>query len=446
MHDLMAPLIIALLILANGFFVAAEFSMIGAPRTAIDRRAARGSKRAQRVRELLHNPKLQDRYIATAQVGITVASLGLGMYGEHVLAEWFATLFESLGTSRWVAAHTLASIASVALLTYLHIVLGEMIPKTLALHKAEQSALWINTPIRWVSAALFPIVALLNATGNGVLRLMGVRRTGGPTSHSQEELRYVVEESQHAGHLRQEAGQVLTELLRFGERTAGEAAMPRVRLTGIPLGATPEQVRGVLRQSKHTRYPVYAQDLDHIVGMVHIKDLLRVLSSGQPLTYGNVRPVPFVPRTARLDNVLAVMRRDKTQLVVVMDELGGTAGLLTIEDLFEEVVGEIDEGTSTAPVLKSDGDGQLIASGLRRLDEVGRELGLELAHDEVDTVSGLVLAKLGRPAQVGDVVDYGEVRFEVVALEGKGVKECRIQRLSPAPEVAALEEGAASPS
>jgi CBS domain containing-hemolysin-like protein len=445
MHDIVAPFIIALLILVNAFFVAAEFSLLGAPRTAIDRRAAQGSKRALRVRELLRNPKQQDRYIATAQVGITVASLGLGMYGEHVLAEWLASFLESLGGSRWVAAHTLASILSVTVLTYLHIVLGEMIPKTLALHSAERAALWISTPIRWVSTVLFPVVVLLNAMGNGVLRLMGVRRTGGPTSHSAEELRYVVAESQHAGHLRQEAGQVVTELLRFGERTAGEAATPRVRLLGIPLGASPEVVRGVLRQSNHTRYPVYAKDLDHIVGMVHIKDLLRVLSSGEPLTYARVRPVPFVPRTARLDAVLSVMRREKTQMVVVMDELGGTAGLLTIEDLFEEVVGEIDEGASTAPVLQQDGEGHLIAEGIRRLDEVGKQLGLDLAHDEVDTVSGLVLALLGRPPHVGDVVDYGEVRLEVTNVEGRGVKECRIQRLTP-PGHAAPEESAAQPS
>ncbi|WP_257462093.1 hemolysin family protein [Archangium lipolyticum] len=444
MHDLVAPFVIALLILVNAFFVAAEFSLLGAPRTAIDRRAEKGSKRALRVRELLRDPRQQDRYIATAQVGITFASLGLGMYGEHVVAEWLASLLESLGGSRWAAAHTLASILSVTLLTYLHIVLGEMIPKTLALHRAEHSALWISTPIRWVSTVLFPVVVLLNSMGNGVLRLMGVRRTGGSTSHSPEELRFVVEESQHAGHLRQESGQVMKELLRFGERTAGEAATPRVRLLGIPLGASPEVVRGVLRQSNHTRYPVYAKDLDHIVGMVHIKDLLRVLSSGDPLTYARVRPVPFVPRTVRLDDVLSVMRREKTQMVVVMDELGGTAGLLTIEDLFEEVVGDIDEGVPTAPVLQSDGDGHLIAEGIRRLDEVGKQLGLDLTHDEVDTVSGLVLALLGRPPHVGDVVDYGEVRLEVTNVEGRGVKECRIQRLAP-PDHAAPEESAAQP-
>jgi CBS domain containing-hemolysin-like protein len=444
MHELFVLFIIALLIFINAFFVAAEFSLLGAPRAAIDRRAAQGSRRALRVRELLHNPQQQDRYIATAQVGITFASLGLGMYGEHVLAGWLASFFESLGTSRWLAAHSLASVTSVVLLTYLHIVLGEMVPKTLALHRAEQALLWISTPIRWVSGALFPLVVVLNAMGNGVLRLMGVRRTSGPTGHSQEELRYVVEESQHAGHLRQEAGHVLKELLLFGERTAGEAAMPRVRLLGIPLGATPEQVRGVLRQSKHTRYPVYAQDLDHIVGMVHIKDLLRVLASGEPLTYGKVRPVPFVPRTARLDSVLAVMRREKTQLVVVMDELGGTAGLLTVEDLFEEVVGDIDEGTPSAPELQADGEGHLIAAGIRRLDEVGKHLGLELTHDEVDTVSGLVLAKLGRPPNVGDVIDHGDVRIEVTSVEGRGVKECRIER-QQAPSAVALDEGAVQP-
>jgi CBS domain containing-hemolysin-like protein len=428
MSDLLAPVIIALLLLVNAFFVAAEFGLLGAPRAAIDRLAAQGDARARRVSQLLRDPLQQDRYIATAQVGVTVASLGLGMYGEQVLAEWMGTGFEALGGARWAATHTLASIVSVALLTYLHIVLGELIPKTLTLDRAERVALWISTPMRWVSGALFPVVVLLNAMGNGVLRLVGVRRTGGAPSHSPEELRLVVEESQHGGHLRWESGEVLQELLRFGARTAGDAAMPRVRVVGLPLNATPEQMLEVLRRSNYTRYPVYVQDLDHIVGMVHIKDLLGLLASTRPLASEHVRPVPFVPRTARLDHVLSTMRRDKTQLVVVMDELGGTAGLLTIEDLFEEVVGEIDEGHATGLKLQPDGEGRLIASGIRRLDEVGRHLGLDLHHQELHTVSGLVLAKLGRPPEVGDVVDYGGIRIEVTTVEGHGVKECRIER------------------
>ncbi|RKG72235.1 HlyC/CorC family transporter [Corallococcus exercitus] len=434
MHDLVAVGVIAGLVLINAFFVVAEFALLGAPRTAIERRAATGSRRALRVRELLRDPKEQDRYIATAQLGVTFASLGLGMYGEHALAGWLVPLLEPLGTSRWIAAHSLASILAVVLLTYVHIVLGEMIPKTFALRGAERAALWISTPVRWVSWLLFPLVIALNAMANGVLRLMGVRRTADAESHSPEELRFVVDESQHAGQLRETSGQVLKELLGFGARTAIEVATPRIHLTGLPLGATPEQMRDVLCRSNHTRHPVYSNDLDHIVGMVHLKDLLRLLAARVPLTFRDVRPVPFVPRTARLDTVLAVMRREKTQLVVVMDELGGTAGLLTLEDLFEEVVGEIDEGASTAPVLRMDAEGHVVAAGLRRLDEVGRALGLELAHEEVDTVSGLVLAKLNRPPRVGDQVDHGEVRFEVTAVEGRGVKECRIERLPTQPD------------
>lgn len=435
MHDLVAVAVIAGLILINAFFVVAEFALLGAPHAAIERRAATGNRRALRVRELLHDPKEQDRYIATAQLGVTFASLGLGMYGEHAMAGWLGALLEPLGTSRWIAAHSLASILAVVLLTYLHIVLGEMIPKTFALRGAERLALWISTPVRWVSWLLFPLVLALNAMGNGVLRLMGVRRTADAGGRSPEELRFVLDESQHAGKLRETSSQVLKELLGFGVRTAIEVSTPRIHLTGLPLGATPEQMRDVVCRSRHTRHPVYSQDLDHIVGMVHLKDVLRLLAERASLTFQDVRPVPFVPRTARLGTVLAVMRREKTQLVVVMDELGGTAGLLTLEDLFEEVVGEIDEGaTSTAPVLRTDREGHLVAAGLRRLDEVGRALGLELTHAEVDTVSGLVLAKLNRPPRVGDRVEYGGVRFEVTQVEGHGVKECRIERLPPPPD------------
>lgn len=447
MHELVAVAVIAGLILINAFFVVAEFALLGAPHAAIERRAATGSRRALRVRELLHDPKEQDRYIATAQLGVTFASLGLGMYGEHVVAGWLAGLLEPLGASRWIAAHSLASVLAVVLLTYLHIVLGEMIPKTFALRGAERMALWISTPVRWVSWLLFPLVVALNAMGNGVLRLMGVRRTADAGGHSPEELRFVVDESQHAGQLRESSGHVLKELLGFGGRTAIEAATPRIHLMGLPLGATPEQIREMLRGSQHTRYPVYAQDLDHIVGMVHLKDLLRLLAARAPLTFQDVRPVPFVPRTARLGTVLAVMRREKTQLVVVMDEVGGTAGLLTLEDLFEEVVGEIDEdASSTAPILRTDGEGHLVAAGLRRLDEVGQALGVELAHAEVDTVSGLVLAKLNRPPRVGDRVDYGGVRFEVTQVEGHGVKESRIERLPKPPSEEARAAGRHSPT
>jgi len=191
-------------------------------------------------------------------------------------------------------------------------------------------------------------------------------------------------------------------------------------------GATHHEIAEALRNARHTRYPVYERDLDHIVGMVHVKDLLRRLLAGEPLRVDEVRPVPFVPETSTLDAVLAVMRRDRSEMVVALDEHGGTAGLLTAEDLSEEVVGEIEEGRPALPPVWTDAAGSVHAAGTARRDEVGERFGLALDHPDVDTVSGLVLALLGRPPRPGDAVTYRGLRFEVSGLAGRGVKECVI--------------------
>jgi CBS domain containing-hemolysin-like protein len=219
---------------------------------------------------------------------------------------------------------------------------------------------------------------------------------------------------------------VVQELLEFADLTAGEVMIPRVRVTGIPAGASAEQMLGIFRASPHTRYPVYEGSLDRIVGVVHIKDILRRIPNRRALRPSEVREVPFIPETAEMDTVLAAMRRVNSQMAVVMDEHGGTAGIITIEDLFEEVVGEIEEGWHPRehPEIYRDAQGRLVVAGTVRIEEVGEELGLVLEHDEVDTVSGLVLAELDRPPQVGDAVEYDDVRFEVIAVEGHGVTEC----------------------
>jgi CBS domain containing-hemolysin-like protein len=237
-----------------------------------------------------------------------------------------------------------------------------------------------------------------------------------------------VQESQAGGFLGAEAGQVIRELFQFGQLTAHEVMVPRVRIRGIPLGAGSGRLRDVLRAG-FTRYPVYEGDLDHIVGMVHIKDVLKLLLRASPLAPGNVRPVPWVPETSGLDTLLAVMRRENTQLVMVMDEFGGTAGLVTIEDLFAEVVGDVDAGGGAPPEIYRDRGGRLHVQGTVRLDELGETLGVELEHPEVDTVSGLVLALLERPAEVGDIVTYGPVRFRITAVDGRGVRECAVLNL-----------------
>ena len=421
-------LIITALILLNGIFVAAEFAIVGAPRAAIDRRAADGNRLARLVQRVLDEPLQQDRYIATAQLGITAASLGLGMYGEHVVADAIYRALGGRGLPAWLVSNGVASTLAVAILTYFHIVVGEMVPKSVALQRAEQMALWITPPMIWTRNALYPFVVTLNAIGNLVLKLIGVNRQAQTVDqyYTPEELQLVVQESEDLGALRAESSQMLQELFEFGGLTATEAMVPRVRVVGIEVGTAPAGIRRLLSDTPHTRFPVYERDLDHIVGMVHIKDLLRALLSNESIQRPHVRPLPLVPETAPLDDVLTTMRRERSQMCVVIDEHGGTSGVLTLQNLFEEVVGEIDEGPVTAPEVYRDAVGRLHVPGTMRVDELGTQFDLDLEHEDVDSVSGIVLMLLGRPPDVGDTVRYDRLLLEVTAVKGLGVDECAV--------------------
>jgi len=312
----------------------------------------------------------------------------------------------------------------VAILTYAHLVIGEMVPKALALQSAERTAMLVSPAIEGIGTAVLPLVVALDALRALTVRAIGIRGEVAEEEryHSTEELQLIIQESQEEGLLRGESGRILRELFEFGDLKAWQVMVPRVHLVAVRVGTTADQLRDIVRTRPHTRFPVHTGDPDNIVGMVHIKDVLRHIVLDQPVTIGDARPVPYIPATTPLDELLAAMRRARAQMAVVMDEHGGTAGIVTIEDLFEEVVGDIDEGRGRTPIWR-DASGRLLVRGTVRLKDAGDAIGRSLEHPDVQTISGLVLALLGRPAAVGDGVTWNGVRIEVTAVSERGVAD-----------------------
>jgi CBS domain containing-hemolysin-like protein len=245
-------------------------------------------------------------------------------------------------------------------------------------------------------------------------------------AHSEEELRLIIAESEEGGAIEPAERELIQNVFDFDDRIVRQVMVPRVKIIGIPLEANAEELAEILRTSQHTRYPIYDGDLDHIVGMVHIKDILKVIFRNELALPRRPHQLPLVPETMTLEAVLNAMHHAHTQMVVVMDEYGGTAGLITIEDVFEEVIGEVDEKAASHPEIRTDINGVFWVAGTVRIEELGERLNRALEHEEVDSVSGLVLALLGRPPVKGDVVSYDSVRFEVTDIEGHGVKECKV--------------------
>lgn len=409
-------------ILVNALFVAAEFALVGAPKATFENRAARGDRLARRIQTILESPALQDRYIATSQIGISAASVGLGMYGEHALA---AVIRPHLGAIPVIGTDGLAVMLAIGGLTALHISFGETVPQTIALQRAELVARLAYWPMSIFRVLCYPFVWLLTRLATLCLKALGIRRQANVHEqvHTPEELQLIVEDSAEGGAIRSESGRILRELFEFGDLTAGQVMVPRVRVVGLPVGASSDEVRRLVTAKRHTRYPVFAGDLDHIIGMLHVKDVLKRLMTDERIGAADAKPMPVIPVTSSLDDVLATMQRAHAHMAIVIDEHGGTAGLVTLEDLFEEVVGELDDSTASVPRLAPEADGSVRAGGTVRLDELGQFFDLDLQHEEVDSVSGLVLARLGRPPVVGDVVDYGRLQLKVTATSGRGVRE-----------------------
>jgi CBS domain containing-hemolysin-like protein len=412
----------------NAFFVAAEFSLVSVRQTRVEELIAQGNRAAVVVGRAVADP---DRFIAATQLGITLASLGLGWIGEPALAGLLESVLRFLPEA-WigVAAHSIAGGVAFAFITVMHVVGGELAPKSIALQDPERTALAIARPTEWTLHLFRPAIWLLNGTGNALLRLLGVQPTSGHGRvHSVTELRMLVEASHEGGVLEADEHEMLHAVFDFGHLAARQVMVPRTEMICVPATGSLDQVAELAAEHALTKFPVYESDPDHIIGIVHIKDLVRVIcSSAQQTTTvrGIVRPALFLPESIRVDDLLVTFRRKKQHIAILLDEYGGTAGLVTLEDLLEEIVGDVQDAFDREePEIQRLPDGSVLLSGLMQIDEVNEEFGLNLADPHYDTIAGYVLGRLRRLAQVGDEIKARGVRLRVEALEGR-----RIARLS----------------
>jgi len=437
-------IIVFILVLANAFFVASEFALVSVRKTRIDQLAAEGSRAAVVVQRAVRD---LDRYIAATQVGITIASLLLGGLGEDALEPLLHPLFAWL-PEKWLGVTSVGLAAGFAyfIMTALHVIIGELMPKSIALQKPDTTALWIGRPMLFFAIIFSPLTWLLNGIGNFLLRLIGFHRAEGHSQvHSPEELDMLFTESHEGGEINRTEFEILHRVVRFSDTTARAVMVPRLEMQALPAEITRSALTDFLQGRPHTRIPLYRDSLDEIIGIVNTKDLehlnYRELSeeleqwktgtstknTNQSATAEDQPPdekmldlkplmfeAAFVPETLRVDRLLTEFKKRRQQIAIVVDEYGGTAGLVALADLLEQVFGDMpDEADETEPEILKLPDGRLQLAGRVTIDEVNELFGFGFPSDEAETMAGLVINALGRLASVGDEVEIHGLRIRV---------------------------------
>lgn len=423
---------VLVLVLLNGFFVATEFALVAVRRSRIEQLVAEGHRTAPAVKRALEH---LDTYIAATQLGITIASLALGWLGEPALAHLIEPLLVAILPTDWAVAgsHAIAVAISFVLITALHIVLGELAPKGLALQKPEATALVVAIPTSIFLRVFKPFIMLLNGTGNLVLRLMGLRPGGGEENvHSVEELRYLVRSSREAGLLESAEEEIVGRALSLGDLPAHAVMVPRTEMVSVPVDVAREELFDLAGREHHVRFPVYEGSMEHIVGIIHLTDAhaWERLHPGEPFEMRQaMRPPLFVPESVKVDRVLAQMRSARSHTAVVVDEYGGVAGLLTLQDVIERIVGDIPESDEgEGPSIETLPDGSVRVDGLTLLTDLEEQFGVKLAEVEAETVGGYVLEILGEVPEVGAEVDLSQYKLTVTEMDGTRVAEVLLRR------------------
>lgn len=417
------------LLLANGVFVGAEFALIAARSSKIERLAEGGDRRA---RVALRAARELSFMLSAAQLGITMASLGLGYVAEPAVANLLEDALHVASVPESVS-HSIAFVIALLIVSFFHMVIGEMAPKNIAISAPERSALWLALPFRAYAIVFRPVIWFFNVIANAGTRLLGVEPQDERSDvHTASEIGMIISESARGGLLDRFEHRLLAGAASFGERDAGSAMVPRTELVAVPTTMSPRELEGVVVASGHTRIPVYAEDLDNIAGFIHSKDLLRVPAHklDDPIPADFVRPMLVVPESKKLQALLLDMRRERRHVALVIEEHGGTAGVITMEDLLEELVGEIrDEYDVSELGIERLGEQRFLVPGSLRIDEAEDRLGVDLPEGEYETVAGFLMDRLGRIPRRRDAVVHEGWRLRVMTMHRRRVVQVLLERV-----------------
>ena len=425
--------LIAFLLFSNGFFVAAEFAMVKVRKTRIEQLVKEGNYSAQIALEAI---KDLDKFIASVQLGVTISSIGLGWVGEGTLARIIEPIFVFLpGISQTIATHTVSVSLAFALITFLHVVLGELIPKSIALEYTEKTALIIARPMQAITFVFNPFIWMLNGFGNWVLKLLHIPHSHKSSLvHSSEELDMLVDASYNGGVLNETEKDMLHNVFKFSDLTAKQVMVPRTDMVCVPINMSLEELNKVATENQYTRYPVYEGDMDHITGLIHVKDLYKLSIDDTTCPIERIqREILLVPETMTMDNLVLEFKKRKGQMAIVVDEFGGTSGLITLEDVIEEIFGDVqdefDEEEEQECDIKEIAPNTYIANAMMRTDEIAEYFNIDeeaIDDEDIDTIGGLVVKLLGRIAEVGDTVTHLGLTFIVKEIDGARITKLEI--------------------
>lgn len=425
-------LAVALLIL-NGFFVGAEFALIAARRSRIEQLATEGNKRATIALRSIRELSLM---LAGAQLGITMASLGLGAVAEPAVAHLIEGGLESVVHLSPTVLHSVSFVIALTIVVFLHMVVGEMAPKNIAIAEPERTALWLAAPFRVFTTLFRPFIAVLNLVANAGVRLLGVEpRDELENVHSSSEIALLIAESARGGEIDKFEHRLLSGAIAFSERDAASIMVPRTDLVAISHTATANDVEQLVLESGHSRFPVYARNLDTIIGFFHARDLLKVTDKerDESLPRRLIRKMLVVPESLKLHPLLVQMRSNRQHFALVLDEHGGTAGIVTLEDLLEELVGEIrDEYDDTELGIERIGESKFIVPGTLHVEEAEARLDCELPEGDYETVAGFLMDRLGRIPRRRDIIEHDGWRLRVLSMHRRRVVQVLMERIPPA--------------